>query len=203
MGDWVSGLVESMGYGGIALLMLLENVFPPIPSELVMPLAGYGASQGELNLAGAVAAGTAGTVAGAWLWYWIPRKLGQDRLEDWAERHGRWLTMTPHDVERLDGWFDRHSKSLVFFGRLVPTVRTLVSIPAGVFGMRHGPFLLLTTAGSLLWNAALAGAGWWLGENYEAVGTYVGPVSLAVIAIALALYAYRVATFEPTRDGRK
>lgn len=199
MNEQVTGLIDGMGYAGIALLMLLENVFPPIPSELVMPLAGYTASIGEMNVTGALLAGTAGSVAGAWFWYWLAKSVGEGRLKHWARQHGRWLSMTPHDVEKLDGWFKRYSKRMVFFGRLVPTVRTLVSIPAGVFGMRNAPFLLLTTAGSFLWNAALTGAGWWLGENHALIGEYLGPVSLAIVLGAALWYLYRVATFDPDK----
>jgi membrane protein YqaA with SNARE-associated domain len=145
MFDWITGLVERTGYVGIALLMLAENVFPPIPSELIMPLAGFAAAQGELGMAGVVAAGTAGALAGALLWYGLGRWVGLERLKRWAAEHGRWLTVSPDDLDRAAAWFGRHGGAAVLVGRLVPAVRTLISVPAG-HKHGNGPMLHLSGA---------------------------------------------------------
>lgn len=195
MADWITSLVDRMGYLGIAALMLLENLFPPIPSELIMPWAGYAASRGALSLVGVILAGTAGSVAGAFVWYLIGRRLGAERLKGWAARHGRWITLRPRDVDRIDAWFERHCGPAVLFGRLVPAVRTLISIPAGIFEMAPGRFLLFSTLGTLIWSGALALAGNALGQRYDVVNSYLGPVSTAIIVAVLASYLYRVATF--------
>ena len=151
MFDWMIELIERGGYLGIVALMFLENLFPPIPSELIMPSAGFQASQGSLSLAGVMLAGTAGSLCGALFWYAVGRYAGENRLKRWASRHGRWLTLTPEDVDRADDWFDRHNAAAVFFGRLLPTIRTLISIPAGLFEMPPGPFLLYSALGTGLW----------------------------------------------------
>src|SRR3546814_5794331 len=129
MFDWIVAAIERTGYLGIALLMLAENLFPPIPSELIMPLAGFTAAQGNLSFPLLVAAGTTGSLLGAVFWYIIGRWLGCDRLKRWADRHGRWMTMSPEDVDKAAEWFGRHAGKAVLFGRLVPAVRTLLSVP--------------------------------------------------------------------------
>src|SRR5215208_6279797 len=120
MFDWITGLVDRTGYLGIALLMLAENVFPPIPSELIMPVAGFTAAWGELTMAGVVLAGTAGSLLGALLWYYVGRWAGLERLKCWAGKHGRWLTITPEEVDEAAAWFDRHCGKAVLIGRLIP-----------------------------------------------------------------------------------
>jgi membrane protein DedA with SNARE-associated domain len=197
MADWITNLIERMGYLGIALLMFLENLFPPIPSELIMPLSGFTASRGNLNIFGVILAGTIGSVAGALFWYYVGRWVDDDRLKRWADRHGRWITMTSRDVEKADRWFDRHCHWAVLVGRLMPTVRTLISIPAGIFEMSLRRFLIFSTIGTLLWSAALAGTGYALGSQYETVSRYLGPVSTGIVVLIVAVYLYRVATFKP------
>lgn len=188
-------LLNRAGYLGIALLMFLENLFPPIPSEIIMPSAGYSAGQGKLSLAGVIAAGTAGSVAGALFWYYVGKWIGAERLKRWAGRHGRWLTLTPRDVDKVDRWFDRHCGKAVFLGRLVPTLRTLISVPAGVFGMSLPRFLLFTSVGTALWTALLAGAGYWLENQYQLVAKYLNPISTVIVAGIVVVYLYRVVTF--------
>ena len=139
MFDWIVGWVESRGYLAIALLMLVENVFPPIPSELIMPLAGFAAAKGTLNILGVVAAGTAGSLAGALFWFWVGYSIGPDRLKTFSRRHGRWLTLHPSEIDSARAFFDRHQGSALFFGRPIPTVRTLISVPAGVDRTRPLP----------------------------------------------------------------
>jgi len=195
MTDWVTGLIEQMGYFGIALLMFLENLFPPIPSEVVMPLAGFTASKGELSLPGVLVAGTAGTLIGALFWYTVARKLCEGRLKRWADRHGRWITLSADDIERIDKWFAAHCTWAVPLGHLVPGIRTLISIPAGVFGMGLARFVALTVLGAGVWNSVLGGAGYLLGSQYGEVERYLGPASTGIIIVIVLWYIYRVATF--------
>jgi membrane protein DedA with SNARE-associated domain len=201
MDSWITSTIESLGYFGVVALMFLENLFPPIPSEVVMPLSGYTAAQGQLSIVGVIIAGTVGSVLGALFWYYVARWLGEDRLKGWTKRHGRWITLGPKDVDKADDWFDRYGGWVVFFGRLVPTVRTLVAIPAGLFEMNVWFYLVLTTAGSAIWTAALALLGWWLGSNWSSIGTYIDPVTYAIMAAIVGLYIYRVVTFDASEAG--
>jgi membrane protein DedA with SNARE-associated domain len=198
MTDWITGLMADGGYLAVAALMLLENLFPPIPSELVMPLAGYTAQRGELDIVLVVLSGAAGSLAGALFWYAIGRWVGAARLKRFAGRHGRWLTLSPEEIDRADAWFDRHGGMAVLIGRLIPAVRTLISVPAGIAGMGLGRFLLYTSAGTLAWTALLAAAGWLLGDNYDAVSDYIDPVSKLIVGGIVVWYLYRVATFGRT-----
>jgi membrane protein DedA with SNARE-associated domain len=192
MTDWIVGFIEEYGYAAVALLMLAENVFPPIPSELIMPFAGFAASGGEIDPWLVAAAGAAGSVAGALFWYAVGRWVGPKRLLGFVERHGRWLTLAPDDVRRAQQWFDAHGHAAVFFGRLMPAVRTLISVPAGISGMRLGEFLLWTVAGSLVWSGVLTFVGFQLGERYEAVSGVLDWVTKAVLAAIAIWYVRRV-----------
>lgn len=196
MTDLVTALVES-GYLGIALLMLLENLFPPIPSELVMPLAGFAAGQGRLNLLGVIAAGSAGSLAGASFWYVLARRYGKERLQRLADRHGRWLTVDAADIEHADAWFDRHGGRAVLLGRLVPTVRTLISVPAGLSGMDPGRFLAFSAIGTVAWTAALALAGHALGDRFEEINAWLAPIAKLVVAVIALTWLWRVVRWKP------
>lgn len=197
MFDFITGLIGQAGYLGIFALMLVENVFPPIPSELIMPLAGFNAAQGRLNVVLVVLSGTLGSVAGALPWYYAGKLIGIGRLRDWSGRHGRWLTLTPEEVDVAQDRFKRHGAVAVFLGRLVPAVRTLISVPAGVAEMPMPVFLLFTALGSLLWTAALAGAGYLLESQYERVAEFLNPVTNVVVGLIVIVYIYRVITFRP------
>ncbi|MBC6716555.1 DedA family protein [Aurantimonas sp. DM33-3] len=199
MFDWIVALVERTGSIGVALLMLAENVFPPVPSELIMPLAGFSAARGDLNIVAIIIAGTIGSLLGALLWYYIGKWIGAERLKRWASRHGRWLTITPEEVDQASNWFHRHGGMAVFIGRLIPAVRTLISVPAGVAGMPLTPFLLYTILGTVIWTAFLAGAGYLLESQYQRVSNWVNPVSNVVIGLFVLWYIYRVATFRGRR----
>ena len=191
--------MEQLGAFGIGLLMFLENIFPPIPSELIMPLAGYLATQGDLNILSVIAAGTMGSLLGTLPWYYLGRRLGHDGVRRLASKHGRWLTMSPSDVDAASERFKRHGKASVLVGRLIPTVRTLISVPAGVANMPLGSFLLFSAVGTLVWTAALALAGFLLGQAYDIIERYVDPVSTTVLVILVAIYIYRVATYKEDR----
>jgi membrane protein DedA with SNARE-associated domain len=158
--DWILRTVVEWGYWGVFLLMFLEHLFPPIPSELIMPFAGFAAAKGHLHFSDVIAAGTFGSVAGVLPWYMAGRWLGLKRLRLIVDSHGRWLTVSRAELDTAFGWFDRHGPWAVFIGRLVPTVRTLISVPAGLACMPVGAFLIATSAGSILWTTGLAWAGY-------------------------------------------
>ncbi|MCT0223970.1 DedA family protein [Synechococcus sp. CS-1328] len=183
-----------LGYLVIAGVMLLENVIPPIPSEVVMPLAGFLVHQGKLQLIPAVFAGLVGTVLGAWFWYGIGRLVNEEHLERWLSRHGRWLGLQPQDLARSRRWFNRHGAAVVFWGRIIPGIRTLVSVPAGMELMPQRAFLAWTTAGSLLWVLILTLIGNLLGEGYQRVAIWLEPfaelIKLMVLMVLVAGVAW-------------
>lgn len=194
MATWVTEILSSAGYYGILLLMFIENVFPPIPSEVIMPLAGYMATQGKLSLPGVILAGMIGSVLGALPLYCAGRKLGEDRLKEFADRHGRWLTLSRTDIEGAKRWFDKHGNAAILFCRLIPGVRSLISIPAGIAGMNMVPFIAYTAVGTGIWAALLACLGYWLGSNFTKVDEYLDPVSWIVFGAIVIIYAVRVIT---------
>jgi len=199
MEAFVVSMMQKLGSVGIALLMFLENVFPPVPSELIMPLAGYLATRGDMNILFVVFAGTIGSLLGTLPWYYLDKRLGHDGVRKLASRHGRWLTMHPSDIDAASEKFKRHGKTSVLLGRLIPTVRTLISVPAGVANMPMGEFLLFSAIGTFVWTTAFAMAGYLLGQAYEVVADYVDPVSTAVLVGLISLYVYRVVTFKEER----
>ena len=196
MFDFITEFMQSGGYLAVFALMALENIFPPIPSELIMPFAGFVAARGDLNVFGVLIAGTAGSVAGALPWYYAGKVYGKDRLEKFADKHARWLTVTHGDIEHAMESFEKHGRKVVLFGRLIPAIRTLISVPAGLAGMPMGQFLLYSTVGSLVWTGILTAAGYMLESQYERVAQYVDPVSKAILIGLLGWYLYRVATFK-------
>jgi membrane protein DedA with SNARE-associated domain len=173
------------GYGAIFGAMFLENLFPPIPSELIMPLGGFYVQQQKLSFLPVVMAGLLGTVIGALPWYGVGRLVNEERIEHWLARHGRWLGIKPQELHRSRMWFNRHGRSLVFWGRLVPGIRTLISVPAGIEMMPLAPFLVWTTAGSLIWTLFLTLAGMLLGEGYSRVEVWIEPVARIVKVVLL------------------
>lgn len=196
MFDFITEFMQSGGYLAVFALMALENIFPPIPSELIMPFAGFVAARGDLNVFGVLIAGTAGSVAGALPWYYAGKVYGKERLEKFADKHARWLTVTHGDIEHAMESFEKHGRKVVLFGRLIPAIRTLISVPAGLAGMPMGQFLLYSTVGSLVWTGILTGAGYMLESQYERVAQYVDPVSKAILIGLFGWYLYRVATFK-------
>jgi membrane protein DedA with SNARE-associated domain len=193
--DFITSWLEKTGYAGVFLLMLAENVFPPLPSEVIMPLAGFNAARGELHIAAVAAVGTAGSLLGALIWYFLGRRIGLERLEGWTQRGGRWVAIYPDELTRATGWFGRHCAKAVLLGRLVPTVRTLISVPAGIARMPFGRFMLCSAIGSALWTSALAAAGYVLEDRYEQVSSYLDPVANGVFGVIAVTYLYRVLTF--------
>ncbi|MFJ7130926.1 DedA family protein [Streptomyces sp. NPDC098101] len=188
LAGWAIGLVETLGGPGAGLAVALENLFPPLPSEVILPLTGFAAGQGVLTLFSALFWTTLGSVVGALVLYWLGALLGRERV------HALWARLPlvkSSDLERTEEWFARHGTKAVFLGRMVPVIRSLVSAPAGVERMSLPLFVALTALGSLIWNAALILAGYWLGDQWDVVGRYVGFVSKAVLVLgALALVVY-------------
>ncbi|TSB04081.1 DedA family protein [Sphingorhabdus contaminans] len=197
MDDWIIRLVDQGGYWGVALLMFLETVFPPVPSEVIMTVAGVSASRGNMTFTGVVGAGTAGAMLGNYLWFWLAIKFGSDRLHRFADRYGRWLTLNWKEIERGHELFRKHGSIIVLVARMLPTLRSLISIPAGIFGMSHRRFLVFSTIGTAGWSAALAGAGYALGSQFEDVERILGPVSTAVIVLIILGYFWRLIRWKP------
>lgn len=200
MTDVIVTLIARGGYLGIAFLMALENIFPPIPSEVIMGLGGMAVGRGHMAFAPLVLAGTLGTVAGNYPWYWLGRRVGYRGLKPFVDRWGRWLTVEWEDVERITRYFHERGGWLVFVARFMPTFRTLVSLPAGMGRMPHGRFIIATAAGAAIWNAILAGAGVLLDRNFRMLDRYVGPVAIALMVAIVAYYLYRVVTWTPRAE---
>ena len=195
MTDWVVQLIERTGYLGVGFLMFLETVFPPIPSEVIMPVAGVAAAQGHMTLPGVIASGTGGAMFGNFFWYLVARVIGLHRFRPFIERHGRWLTLDWYDVEKAEKLFGRFGPVIVGIGRLLPTVRSVVSIPAGLLRMRLRNFLIWSTIGTAGWSSALAIAGYVLGKRFEGINAVLGPVSSAIIALIVLAYIWRQLTW--------
>ncbi len=181
LGQWAADVLAALGSFGLLFLMLAENLFPPIPSEAILPLAGFLVGRGELGGVQAVAAATAGSVLGALILYALGRWGGRAVML----RYGRLLRVKEADLDRAEGWFDKYGDAVVFFARMVPLARSVVSIPAGMLEMPVLRFTFLTTLGSALWNTLLVGAGWFLGANWERVSAIVGSISNAVLIVAV------------------
>lgn len=192
---WITDVVETLGWVGVAALVALESVFPPIPSEAVLPLAGYVAGRGGPSFLGLVLAATVGSVAGSWMLYGIAASVGHVRIHRFVIRYGKFFGVDEQELERAEAWFDRRGSVAVLVGRCVPLIRSLVSLPAGVRRMPAVRFTVLTAIGSAVWNFSLIGAGVLLGEHWERVSEAVGVFQLVVIAcilVAVALYARRL-----------
>jgi membrane protein DedA with SNARE-associated domain len=191
--EWIIQIMDRFGYIGIALLIALENIFPPIPSEVILTFGGFMTTYTKLTVWGVIIASTIGSVLGAVVLYWIGRSLTPERLEYWLEgRWGRILRLKKGDVARAKGWFERHGKRAVFFCRCIPLIRSLISIPAGMAKMKMWLFLLLTIAGSFVWNSALIYLGAALGASWEIIISYTNIyaiIALSVLGVILLVFA--------------
>jgi membrane protein DedA with SNARE-associated domain len=180
--DWVVDVIERLGAVGVGLLIFLENVLPPIPSEIILPFAGFTSQQGDLNVVAAWVAASVGSLAGAFVLYGIGAFIGEERLRELSRK--RWFVFFGEkDFDRGDRFFEKHGNQVVFFARFIPLLRSVVSVPAGLERMNLGRFALLTLAGSAIWNALFIYAGWVLGENWDVVEGYMGPISYLVVAL--------------------
>lgn len=196
MTEFILNLIAWGGYVGIFILMTLENVFPPIPSEVIMGFGGMAVARGDMEMVPLLIVATAGTTFGNIFWYGVGRWIGIARLKPFVDRHGRWLTLTWDEVEQLNRFFNRHGLWVVFFFRFLPTFRTMISLPAGMAKMGMPRFLLATFVGSAIWNAVLAYAGLLLGSRFEELQVYVGPVAIVTTAAVVLVWAYRVVTWK-------
>lgn len=187
--EWVLIMMDKLGLFGVALMMFLENVFPPIPSELIMPAAGFAAAMGQMNIVAVIVAGTIGSVIGALPLYYLGTIFDEARLIKLAEKYGKYFLIKPEDVINAQAWFNKYGKAVIFFGRMIPAIRSLISIPAGMNRMPMLPFLALTALGSAIWTALLAYAGFILGANYDKVEAFISPISKIVVVVVLAITA--------------
>ena len=199
MTEFIVHLIAQGGYAGIFVLMVLENVFPPIPSEVIMGLGGIAVARGEMSLFPLILWGTIGTTIGNYFWYWIGDRLGYRRFRPLVEKYGRWLTLDWHEVEQLHRYFRSHGHWVSFAFRFLPTGRTIISLPAGIMHMPHWKFFIWTFAGSAIWNTMLAGAGLYLGSIFEQLQDYIGPVAVVAMVGMIGWYLYRVVTWRPRR----
>jgi membrane protein DedA with SNARE-associated domain len=190
--DFFQHLLGTLGYAGVFLLLFIENIFPPLPSEVVAPFCGYVAARGDLGLPGVIIAAVLGSMVGQMPWYYAGRILGRRRVVALSGRYGRWLTVTPHEVERVFDWFDRYGAASVFFGRMVPAIRAVISLPAGIARMPLPKFLAYSLAGTTIWMGGLAYAGYQLGEHYTLVEKYLGPGTKIVVAAIILIYIVRL-----------
>ena len=169
MENWITDIMSQYGYIGIFLLIMLENIFPPIPSEVILTFGGYMTTQSSMTEMGVILVSTAGSIAGAVILYGIGRMLDVKRLEKIVDRYGRVLRLTRKDIYKADSWFDKYGIWTVLFCRLIPLIRSLISIPAGMSNMKFGLFLLFTTLGTLIWNTILVSVGAAVGDNWESI----------------------------------
>ena len=197
MTQFILDLVAWGGYFGIFLLMALENIFPPFPSEVVMGLGGIAVAHGQMAMLPLIVSGTLGTAAGNYFWYAIGRRFGYEPLKPFVDRWSRWLTVEWRDVVRLHDFFLRHGQWVVFVFRFMPAFRTMVSLPAGMARMPRGRFLIWTAAGAAIWNTFLAWAGWYLGANFRSLETWFGPATIVIMVAILICYLWRVITWKP------
>ena len=208
LATWVQDVINQFGYFGVALLVIIENVFPPIPSEIVLPFAGFvaqqgaGAAQSDTSVIGMMIAATVGSVVGALILYFVSAAIGPDRLRAFVEKFGKWFGVKPADLVRAEAWFDRRSFVAVLVGRCVPLIRSIVSIPAGFRRMKLTNFILLTAIGSAVWNIALIGAGAVLKDQWDRVGDYVGVFQWVVIlAIVVFVVRFVISLVKRRRTG--
>jgi membrane protein DedA with SNARE-associated domain len=196
MNDWVLRLIEGGGYWGILFLMALENIFPPIPSELIMGVGGISVARGRMAFGPLLIAGTIGSALGNYVLFLIADRLGYERLRPFVDRWGRWLTLEWKDVETGTRFFRKHGGAVVFVLRFMPMFRSVVSIPAGLAHMGHVRFLLYTAAGAAIWNVLLITAGRWAGQAFEEAERWLGWATLALAGLTLVFYVYRVVTWK-------
>jgi membrane protein DedA with SNARE-associated domain len=198
--DWAVGVMETLGAPGAGLVIAIENLFPPLPSEVILPLAGFTASRGSFGLVEAIVFTTLGSVAGAWALYGLGAWLGRSRVRAIVNKMP---LMSADDFDKTEVWFGKHGPKAVFFGRMVPLFRSFISLPAGVERMNPLLFTGLTAAGSLIWNSIFVVAGFYLGENWHLVEQYAGVFQKIVIAVVVALVVWFVVTRVRSIRSRK
>jgi membrane protein DedA with SNARE-associated domain len=200
--DWIIRLIEDAGYLGVAFLMFLETVFPPIPSEVIMTVAGVAAAKGTMSISGVIASGTAGAMLGNYFWYLAARVIGIDRFKPMIQKWGRFLTLDWREIEKAERLFGTQGWAIVFFGRMLPTLRSLISIPAGLLHMRLLTFIIWSTLGTAGWTMLLGLAGYAMGKTVDQVDAFVGPIATAIIALIFLGYVWRLIRWKPEDDSR-
>lgn len=200
MHEFIIDAIALGGYWGIALLMAIENIFPPIPSEVIMGIGGMLIARGEMEFWPLLAAGTIGSTAGNYVWFWIGDKWGYKRLAPFVERYGRWLTLEWEDIENATNFFQRHGQWVVLVLRFSPFLRTMISLPAGLSHMKAWKFLLFTFVGAGIWNVLLIYGGQWLGRYFEQSQDVLAWIVLGAFGLAILAYAWRVLTWKPRAE---
>lgn len=200
MQDWIVSLIQGGGYWGIVFLMALENIFPPIPSELIMGVGGLAVAHGKMDLLPLLIAGTAGATLGNYVLFLVADRLGVERLKPFVCRHGRWLTLEWHEIETASRFMRKHGQWVVFFLRFMPLLRTVISIPAGLTHMRHWQFLVYTAAGAAVWNVLLVLGGKWLGQTFSDAETVLNWGVGGLFGVVLVFYVWRVFTWKPNGE---
>ncbi len=191
MESWIAGIMEDWGYFGVFFLIMLENLFPPIPSEVILTFGGFMTTKSDLSILGVVVASTLGSVVGAVILYGIGLLLDVENLEKIVDKYGRILRLTKKDIHKADSWFDNYGFWTVFFCRFIPLIRSLISIPAGMSNMKFWLFLLLTTLGTLIWNAVLVNVGAAVGDSWETIVHYMDIYSnIAYVVIAVVFFVF-------------
>jgi membrane protein DedA with SNARE-associated domain len=190
--EWVTNVVAAGGWPGVFVLMFLENLFPPIPSEVIMPLAGFAAARGQMSFVLAVIAGIAGTLLGNAFWYELARAIGSQRIRPLFARYGRWFAVDDKDFDRAEATLRKHGPVALFFGRLLPAIRTLISIPAGLAHIRRHVFYLWTALGSTVWILFLTTAGYLLEDHYDRIEAWMEPLSYVVVAGIVGTYLWHI-----------
>jgi len=200
MHEFIIEAIARGGYFGILLLMAIENVFPPIPSEVIMGIGGVLVARGQMDFWPLLAVGTIGSTAGNYAWFWVGDKWGYKRLAPIVDRHGRWLTLEWEDIERAQQFFQRHGQWVVLFLRFSPFLRTMISLPAGLSHMKTWKFLLFTFVGAGIWNVLLIMGGQWLGRYFEESQDVLSWIVLGAFGLALGAYLWRVFTWTPRAE---
>jgi membrane protein DedA with SNARE-associated domain len=195
---WIIDLIDQSGYLGIFFLMFLETVFPPIPSEVIMPVAGLAAARGKMDIVPVIASGTAGAMFGNYAWYLAARLIDISRFRSFIDRFGRWLTLNWAEIERAEKLFGTRGGAIVCVGRMLPTLRSIISIPAGLLKMQLFTFMIWSTLGTMVWTTGLAVAGYILGHQFDHIETVIGPLSTAVIAAIIIAYLWRLWRWRPS-----
>lgn len=194
LAQWTIDIVEKGGYLGLGALVAIENILPPIPSEIVLPMAGFLTGQGRLIFVIAVAAATIGSVLGALVLYALGRRMGEARTRSFMAKHGKWLLISECDYDKATRGFEKHRDKAVFFGRFAPGIRSFISIPAGINSMPLTKFIAFTAAGSTVYNSVLIGLGWMLGRNWEKVSKFTGVIETVLwvlLGVAIGYWIYR------------
>lgn len=190
LNEWILSIMEQLGYLGIAFLMFLDNVFPPIPSEIIMPSAGYAASQDQLTLLGVIIAGCIGSLLAAALLYWVGYKFKHETIFNFVDRYGKFLFIKSEDVKKSLIWFEKYGHRIVFFGRMIPAARSLISIPAGMSRMPFWKFMFYSSLGTIIWTTFLAYVGFYFGANKALMHQIFSQVGYLIIGIVLIIFVW-------------